>query len=158
MQAFGRTVEASNILDVRTNGRKRRQTCTFVASSYRVTALGALGRFDPEHAAVYFHIVYTHLREPLKRAVEGLIMQHQTAVMNLYPPFIQELIDRRMRDGKLEGKLEAERNTLLRLSNRTGIALSDADRARIETCTDLATLERWIDNVISAKTVADVFG
>ena len=85
-------------------------------------------------------------------------MQHQTAVMNLYPPFIQELIDRRMRDGKLEGKLEAERNTLLRLSNRTGIALSDADRARIETCTDLATLERWIDNVISAKTVADVFG
>lgn len=36
-------------------------------------ALGALGRLDQEHAAAYFQIVYTTLREPVRRALEALI-------------------------------------------------------------------------------------
>jgi hypothetical protein len=55
-----------------------------------------------------------------------------------------------------EGKLEARRETLLRLLVRAGIALTDDERARIEGCMDAATLDRWIDNVFGANTVADV--
>lgn len=59
-------------------------------------------------------------------------------------------------EGKLEGNLEARYKTLLRLLGRAGIALTDGEQARIEACKDAATLDRWIDNVLGAKTAADV--
>ena len=60
------------------------------------------------------------------------------------------------KEGKVEGKVEAKHETLLRLLPRAGIALTDDDRARIDACTDTATLDRWIDNIFGAKTAADV--
>lgn len=47
---------------------------------------------------------------------------------------------------------------LLRLVKKAGITLTDDDRARVDACTDLAILDRWVDNVLGAKTAADVFG
>ena len=61
------------------------------------------------------------------------------------------------REGKREGKLEGKRETLLRLLVRAGIALTVADRARIDACMDAETLDGWIDNVFRAKTAAEVF-
>ena len=58
--------------------------------------------------------------------------------------------------GKAAGEINARRDTLLRLLVRVGIALTDDDRARIQACTSATTLDRWIDNVIGAKTAADV--
>ena len=59
-------------------------------------------------------------------------------------------------EGKAEGETKARRDTLLRLLGRAGIALTDADRARIQACLDDATLDRWTDSVFGAKTAADV--
>jgi hypothetical protein len=139
-------------------------------------AFTALGRLDPEHAAVYFWIVYNALREPMRAALEKRIMERHTEGKTTFPPFAQQLIDRGklegiregklegIREGKLEGKregkregeLEGRRESLLRLMSRAGIALTDDERARIETCTDAATLDRWLDNILGAKTAADV--
>jgi hypothetical protein len=113
-----------------------------------LAALDALGRLDPDHAAVYFQTIYDALREPMRRALEKLTMERQTELKGTFPPFAQRLIDR----GELKGKREA----LLRLMSRTGIALTDEQHARIEACTDAATLDRWLDNVIGAKTAGDV--
>jgi hypothetical protein len=60
------------------------------------------------------------------------------------------------REGELKGELKARRDTLNRLLVRAGIALADEDRARIQTCTDATILDRWLDNIIGAKTVTDV--
>ncbi len=49
-----------------------------------------------------------------------------------------------------------KREALLRLLARAGIALDEDDRVRIENCTDAATLDRWVDNVLGAKTARDV--
>ena len=117
------------------------------------TALGALGRFDEEHAAVYFQIVYNALREPVRQALEALIMERQTEAKATFPPFAQQLIERGKREGILEGKREA----LFRLVARARIALTEEDRARILACEDPATLDRWFDNALGAKTTADVF-
>jgi hypothetical protein len=135
-------------------------------------ALGALGRLDQPHSAAYFQIVYNALREPLRRALEALIMERQTEAKATFPPFIQQFIDRGkldglregkldgLREGKLdglrEGKLDGLRDALLRLLARAGITLTDDDRARIQACTDTATLDRWIENILGAKTAADV--
>jgi len=45
---------------------------------------------------------------------------------------------------------------LYRLLLRAGLAVTDDDRARIEACTDPATLDRWFDNVLGARSTADV--
>jgi hypothetical protein len=69
---------------------------------------------------------------------------------------VREIADARWAEGKLEGKLEARRETLLRLLGRAGIALTNDERARIEACMDAAILDRWIDHVFGAKAAADV--
>ena len=125
------------------------------------TALVALGQLDREHAAVYFQIIWDALREPMQRALEALVMERQTEGKTSFPPFAQKIFERGIREGKLdgirEGELKGKRDALLRLLTRAGIELSDDDRARIENCADAATLDRWVDNVLGAKTARDVF-
>ena len=113
----------------------------------------ALGRLDPEHAAVYFQVVYDALREPMQRALEAKIMERQTDAKVTFPPFVQRLIEGGFREGRIEGLREA----LLRLVARAGIALTEDERGRILACDDAATLDRWVDNVLGAKTAGDVF-
>jgi hypothetical protein len=60
-------------------------------------------------------------------------------------------------EGLVKGELEGRRRALVYLLERAGIALTYGDRARIEACADQATLDRWLDRVIGARTVAAVF-
>jgi hypothetical protein len=55
-----------------------------------------------------------------------------------------------------EGELKARRDTLQRLLTRAGIELTADERARVDTCVDAVTLDRWIDNVFGAKSATDV--
>ncbi len=121
-----------------------------------LAALGALGRLDQEHAAVYFQIVYDALREPMQRALEAKIMERQAEGTKPLPAFAQWLVDIGERKGLHDGELKAKRDALLRILARAGIALAVNDRARIDACEDGATLDRWFDNALGAKTVADV--
>ena len=59
-------------------------------------------------------------------------------------------------EGVVEGKIEGKRDALFRLLGRAGIALSEDDRARVQACSNATTLDRWLDNVLGAKTAADV--
>jgi hypothetical protein len=134
-----------------------------------LAALGALGRLDQEHAAVYFQIIYDALREPMRSALEALVMERQTEGKATFPPFAQRIFERGKLEGRLEGRLEGKleakleaklevlRDVLLRFVARAGISLTDEDRSRIQACTDATTLGRWLENVLGAKTAADVF-
>ncbi|WP_437286255.1 hypothetical protein [Sorangium sp. So ce406] len=131
-------------------------------------ALVALGLLDQEHAMVYFQLIWNGLREPMRQALEALVMERQIEGEATFPPFVQKLIDRGMREGELkgmregelkgmrEGELKGKRDTLLRLLARAGLVLTEDERARVQACTDIATLDRWIDNVLGAETAAEV--
>ncbi|WP_242515818.1 hypothetical protein [Sorangium cellulosum] len=135
-------------------------------------ALAALGRLDQEHAMVYFQLIWDGLRKPMQQALEALVMERQIEGAATLPPFVQRLIDRGklegMREGKLEGvregklegvregKLEGKKETLLRLLARAGIVLAEDESARVQACSDIATLDRWIENVLGAKTATEV--
>jgi hypothetical protein len=137
-------------------------------------ALVALGRLDRDHAGVYFQIIYDALREPMRRALEELVMERQTQGTALFPPFAQKIFERGIqegrldgiregrldgiREGRLDGIREGRRETLLRLMARAGLTLAEEDRVRIQACEDPAILEQWIENVLGAKTAADVLG
>ncbi len=74
------------------------------------------------------------------------------------------IAEARWAEGKIEGKIEGlfegllkgKRETLVRMFARAGIALTDAERTRIDACADAETLDVWLDNVFGAKTAAEV--
>jgi len=39
---------------------------------------------------------------------------------------------------------------------RAGIVLTEGDRAQIQACANVPTLDKWIENILGAKTIADV--
>jgi hypothetical protein len=126
-----------------------------------LAALGGLGGLDPKMAAVYFQLIYDALREPMRSALEALIMANQQFEDVTWPPFAQQLIDRGeaagLQKGMEKGMHRAKREVVFKLALRAGIALAEEDRARIEKCEDLAMLDRWIDNALTSKTAAELF-
>jgi hypothetical protein len=54
-----------------------------------------------------------------------------------------------------EGQLMHARATLRKALARRKLVPTIADEARIEACTDLTTLERWEDQAVTARTVAE---
>jgi hypothetical protein len=123
-------------------------------------ALVALSRLDREHAAVYFQIIWNALREPMRRALEALVMERQAEGETKFPPFVQRIFERGIHEGRVEGelkgRLEGKRDTLLRLLARAGITLTEDEAARVKACEDPALLDQWVDNVLGAKTASDV--
>ena len=67
-------------------------------------------------------------------------------------------------EGRLESKIEGERvgelrgkrAALLRVLARVDLEPASEDLARIEACTDAASLDRWLDNAIGATSMAQV--
>jgi hypothetical protein len=57
-----------------------------------------------------------------------------------------------------EGRLAATRASLRRVLARRQLTPSKDGDARIEACTDLATLERWLDRAVTAVSVSDALG
>ena len=68
----------------------------------------------------------------------------------------QQLIDKGQLAGQLAGQLTATRASLRLVLARRQLTLSKDDDARIDACTNLATLERWLDRAITAASVSGV--
>ena len=58
-------------------------------------------------------------------------------------------------EGQQEGRLIATRAFLRRVLAGRQLTPSKDDDARIDACTDLATLERWLDRASNATSVSD---
>jgi hypothetical protein len=123
-------------------------------------AIVALGRLDREHAGVYFQIIWSVLREPMRRALEELVMERQTEGSATFPPFMQKLIDRGvqegLRQGRDEGRREGEVRALLLALRARGIPVPDAARERILAEKDPGRLEHWMERAVVATSLADV--
>ena len=125
-----------------------------------VAAFDPVMQLDQELGAVYFHIVYNILREPVRQALRKWIMENRvtpTTPEEDFLPFLHQMVVRGRAEGEQKGELKGKRDMLLHLVGRRGLVLSAEERARIEACTEGATLERWFDNVLTAKTSADIF-
>jgi hypothetical protein len=59
--------------------------------------------------------------------------------------------------GMAEGEAKGEAKALLRLLAARGLALSEAQRNQVVSCTDPADLDLWFDRAVTAGTVAEVF-
>jgi len=79
------------------------------------------------------------------------------------PQTRQQLVDIGLVEGRQEGRIEGwiegrvteARGALRRVLARRQLTPSKADDARIEACTDVATLERWLDRAVTAVSISD---
>ncbi|MBA4860559.1 hypothetical protein H1V43_04030 [Streptomyces sp. PSKA54] len=68
--------------------------------------------------------------------------------------FFQSFLAQELR---AEGRAKGEARALVRILDRRGIGLSHTDRLRILSCTDLDTLDHWIDRAVTALSVEEIF-
>jgi hypothetical protein len=59
-------------------------------------------------------------------------------------------------EGKAEGEAKGKAEALLLILRRRGLAMTDDQQHRIVTCTDLATVDRWLDRAFTAASVDEL--
>jgi hypothetical protein len=96
--------------------------------------------------------------ERQRHLVQLLVAQH--------PEFHQELDaaqriaarNEGRKEGHQKGRLVEARAVLRRIFARRGFAISAAEKARIDACTTVATLEHWIEEAVVAPSAAEAMG
>lgn len=68
---------------------------------------------------------------------------------------LQKGLEQGLERGRLEGQLTEARKALRRVLAGRQLTPSQNDHARIDGCPDLATLERWLDQAVTARTAAE---
>jgi predicted transposase YdaD len=99
----------------------------------------SVGMDDPEVRARHDHIVKVLLERSPR-------LRHE---------LVEESLLEGRQEGRQEGRLTEARAALRRVLARRQLTPSRDDGARIEACADLATLERWLDQAITAVTISD---
>jgi hypothetical protein len=134
-------------------GRPDDVLCALVAAALRVREAS----WPERHMAV--------VAAAMRGRYESMVTAMEQA--NLEPVIIEDLVkfgeDRGYERGRLEGRLEEERAalhrrleearaTLRRVLALRKLGLKADGEARINACTDLATLQRWLDQAVLAAT------
>lgn len=68
----------------------------------------------------------------------------------------RDLIARSYAQGLAEARAKGWAVSVVRVLDRRGVPMTDADRSRILSCTDQALLVRWLDRSLDATTIEDV--
>ncbi|MFJ9663971.1 hypothetical protein ACIRPP_05010 [Streptomyces sp. NPDC101219] len=72
--------------------------------------------------------------------------------------FFQSQTAQKLRqEGREEGRAEGLASALLLLLRHRGVAVTEEDRERIESCDDLGVLDLWLTRAIAATSMTEVF-
>lgn len=99
-------------------------------------------------------ILHTVLNEVARMELERLM---SVKPYEWQSDFAKKYVGMGREEGREEGRAaEAARNVIAVLQAR-GFAVSDDERSRITSCTDLATLEKWVPKAVTVERPADLF-
>jgi len=70
---------------------------------------------------------------------------------------LKEQQSRFFAEGEAKGEAKGKAQAVLQVLERRGIATSAEQRERVLACSDLATLETWLDRAAVAKTAQEAF-
>lgn len=71
--------------------------------------------------------------------------------------FVELLREEVRQEGRQEGRLEGHVEALLHLLRKRGFAIDDALEQRLRATNDLAALDRWLERVLDARSLDEVF-
>ncbi len=133
------------VLSVLAHGRDEVETAVPIA---RAAVLG-ISSLPEEQRLLYFMLIEHALSEAARKALE---MEPQIE------KFFTEAHRRSYDRGKAEGKSEGKAEALLMFLRRRNLAMTGDQEQRILTCTDLVTLDRWLDRAFSVASVDELLG
>ncbi len=116
-----------------------------------LAALAAVHDLDSGREVLYLDFILALLGEVARAALEQLM---NPATYQYQSDFARKYIAL----GKAEGKAEGEAKALLKLLHVKGFTVPPELATRIETCKNLDQLDVWIERVLTATTLDDVFG
>jgi len=105
-----------------------------------LVAAQASAEMGAGHFAVYYDLIISALSEAARKAFQML-------------PQGYEYQDKSLRRSFSEGRAGA----VLRVLARRNVAVSDEQREQISACTDLETLDRWLDRAVTAASADELF-
>jgi hypothetical protein len=94
-------------------------------------------------------------QEILEALLEGSPQTQQRLIDQGLEKGLEKGLKRGLETGRLEGQLSEARKALRRVLAGRQLTPSQTDDARIEACPDLATLERWLDQAITARSASE---
>jgi hypothetical protein len=80
----------------------------------------------------------------------------QPGLENYFSEAQRRNYERGRAEGEAKGKAKGKADAVLKILTRRGLTPSADQRRRIVACTDLATLDRWLDRSLSASSVDDL--
>lgn len=128
------------LLSVMAHGRDEESIAVAVA---RAAAKGIEG-FDRERWVLYFGLIESSLSDAARKAFQML-------------PEGQQFFSESQRQSFEQGSAKGQANAILRVLARRNVAVSDEQRARITACTDVKTLDLWLDRAVTAASTDELF-
>jgi hypothetical protein len=112
-------------------------------------------QLPPVRASQYHEHAYNMAPLAVQRILEQLMTSDTWPV---YSPFAKEHFGRGKREGKTQGRREGEAEAILLVLEARGLDVTDAERERITSCTDLKQLKKWVTRAATAEKTGDLFG
>ncbi|MEW2388679.1 hypothetical protein AB0933_10015 [Streptomyces venezuelae] len=117
-----------------------------------ITALGSTG--DGKTFDYYWQMLDAGLgNTPARAAWKDLVKM----AADIYFPGQGTLAEELFLEGEAKGEVKGEAKAILRFLELRGVPISPTARERIATCTDLPTLDRWLDRTATATDADDLF-
>ncbi len=120
-------------------------------------------------SVIYFELLWQAAGEALRRHLEEQMRVGKFEFQNEYlGRLYQKCLEAEQRgreegrregqlEGKLEGKIEGQIEGILRILKARHIPVTDEQRARIRSCTDLPTLDQWLERAVSLDSTEELF-
>jgi len=151
------------VLSVMAHGRGEVETAAAIGAA----AARAILRFPEEQQLLYSLLIESNLSEAARKAIEmqpGLDKFFSAAQRRNFERGRAEgkaegraegKVEGRA-EGKAEGRAEGKAEALLKILIRRGLAPTATQRRHIRECTDLAMLERWLDEALTVSSMEDL--
>ncbi|HEY0476940.1 MAG TPA: hypothetical protein VGD37_05420 [Kofleriaceae bacterium] len=139
------------VLSVMAHGRGEVMTAAAIGAA----AAKAILRLSEEQRVLYSLLIEANLSEAARKAIEM-----QPGLQKFFSKAQRQNFERGLAQGeargKAEGRAEGQAAALLKILTRRGLAPTAEQRRRIMGCTDVATLERWLDRSLSVSSVGEL--
>lgn len=116
-----------------------------------------LARIDTKQAETYTATLNEILPIHARELCEHLMTTHSHAYQNAFVRFEERGKAKGMAEGKVKGTLIGERNALLLVLRSRGFDLTDVDLARIDGCSDIEQINRWLSRVAIITELTELF-
>jgi hypothetical protein len=115
----------------------------------RRQVLAELASLDEERLTAYTVFILNAASPSARRALEELMT-------TTHPFFRNDFVDRWLNEGRAQGRAEGEARMIVRVLRARGVAVPQAVRRQILSCTDPATLAAWGERAATATSIDDV--